>query len=542
MSKGIGFGRLILISTIAVFGTAAALAKDKPSKNIYPLDEPAPMTTGYSPEAFEKTLAHVKEIAKRDVAQATLDNRDESVVLSEQYRNIRNSLIGGDIFEGGKKKKTSPGATNSQHIVDLLADLEKGFKAGKYTSPDARVLAAQLLMLKPYQGFVYRARNIFDTSEGKARAAHAAAITMLRIAAAGVDTYFPTDQWKAGFDYTIEPFYVQQNRNCDTTKGWSSSCDIHNGETLQVWMRRELLPQLEQLGKVLHEVRFEKPVYWDNQILYGTANFTSSRDRLLRLGEPERYLMMSAVQAAISSVYGMSAFSFDGFFESIDDISKVYGFQQVFNSDGATARERFGAITKHDNLFKFKKNDPMAKKYMNNSYAYLKTSLQNAHFAWKLLEGRENNKDMQDNLIDPRAVAPFARILNTGFSNAFGIAGLDKASGKEVADGEVVSAVVNGEKVIVHLKEFYNNPPDSLQDFMPNNFEGGSRKKSKPIKGTNVEYRNYDYGRPAQWQYGVYSKYFEGVQGPNDVKRIARVLSQSWGGFLLGVPIGMVMF
>ena len=43
------------------------------------------------------------------------------------------------------------------------------------------------------------------------------------------------------------------------------------------------------------------------------------------------------------------------------------------------------------------------------------------------------------------------------------------------------------------------------------------------------------------WDLPTYRKYFDGVHTQEDIKRIARVLSQSWGGFLLGLPMNLIM-
>ena len=529
------FGRTLLFSVLGISIASHAWAKKNEAVHeSFRLEAPTHDGIEYSTEEFKEMLSKAKENSKRRVAN--VDSIDEATALSEQFRNIRNSVIGGSVVRGGQRT-TVRGAESAEDVQKLLTDLEGNFK--NLTDPDAKLLAAQLLMMKPYRGIIARANQIFETGSGKARLAHATAVTMLRAAAVGVEVYLPTEQWRAAFDYSVHPFYAKENANCQSK--WSSQCDIKDGQTFQAWIRKEVIPSLDLLEKTLRGMKFDRPVYFDNQIFFGKANFTSNKDRFLRLGEAERLVMLSSVQAALSSALAMQAYSLDGFFKSFDQVATVYGFEATFSASKATSEGRFGAIRKFPKLFALKKDEENAKKYLEVSYKYLKSSLNNAFFAWKSLDGRENDTNLQQNLIDPRLVAPFSRVIGTGFQNAFGIVGMTE-DGRETGAGDVMSAVVNGEKVTVNLKKFFDDPPNSLQDFMPTAFKGGEEFLTKNVDGKAVKYRNYFKGRPAEWNYAVYGKYFSGVNNAADVERTARVLSQSWGGFILGGPMAAVMF
>lgn len=525
-----------------LFGGPSVFAK--PVQDI-PMEEPIPFESAYTQEQFEAFTKKVKLASKRSVAQT--DSIDENTALSKQYMNIRNSIIGGPIYDikTGSKSKTAPGIKTPEDVQTLLEDLNTKFKAGAFTEPDAKLLAAQLLMARPFRGFISRSRNIFETPSGNARMAHTTAVTTLRAMAAGLDTYVPNDdQWKAGFLYSVQPFFTPWDDSksdiCRTDAKWNETCSISNGTRFQAWLRKEVLPRVMDLNNVLASLDLSsKPIYVDNKIFFGKADFASSKDRFLRLGEAERLLLLSGTQAMLSSLYGIQAFKLDGLFESMDTVAKVYGFQTVFRTDYATAKDRFAAIRQHTNLFKFKENmRPVALTYLNQSYESLKTSMQNAHLAWRYLDSRESDRGQRDNLIDPRLVAPFQRILSTGFSNAMGIVGIN-SNYQEVAQGEVVSALYNGEVVKVNLKQFFVNPPSSLQDFMPTEFEGGNTMI--PVAKYNDQYRNYWRGNPKAWNYQVYSRYFPEATSADGVKRTARVMAQSWGGFILGLPLALVV-
>lgn len=535
-----GMRRLLIFAFVGIGGATVGSAAEP--KLTYPLEPLEFVAPEFDPKDFKAQVKEMQEYAKRKIAQS--DTFDETKALSEQYRNVRSQLIGGPIFSGGKKTKDVPGVKTPENIVDLLKDLQPRYDRGEFTSPDARVLVAQIQMLRPFMGFVFRAKQIFETSSGDARFAHAFAVTVLRTAASGIDIYLPNEEWKAGFDFSVQPPYAEQDKKCENAianiDNWSNRCDIKDGETLKLWVRREFLPQLGVLHKALSEVKFNQAVYWDNQMFYKGANFVSHKDRYLRLGEVERLAMLAVVQGSFSALIGMGAYDLTGFFESFDTIAKVYGFQVDFDATNATSADRFLGIKKrHPRLFRFRSEDPESKKYMLSSYNWLKMSLRTSYSAWQGLNEIKADSTAQRNLIDPRLAAPFARLINTGFQNLFAVAGIGN-NFAEVEKGEVLSAVVNGEKVTVLLKKFFTEP-DNLQKFFPLTFDQGGEDSVKQVDGKPVEYRNYRRGKPISWDYKFYGRYFEGVDSNAKVEQTARVLSQSWGGFVLGLPIAGMM-
>lgn len=539
-----------------------------------PSDIPMPET---SSKKFKEAVKRARKMAKRKVASQPKEDVPEEKATSELFRNIRNSFIGGEVQLQGKegdKVVERPGAKSAEDIHELLTQIQKNLKSGVYKDDQkALFLANQLSLAIPFRGFVFRARDIFDTRDGDAKAAHAFAVTMLRTIASGIITYLPTDQWPAMFQYSVEPFYVpktsgwrdkpsQEDRKSCLEK-WRSDCDIYDGATFQAWLVKEVMPVVSDARTRMYSMDFEKePVYWDNQILYGAANFTSSRDRFLKLGEAERYAMLSAYDVTLSSILGINAFRLDGFFEAFDSVAKEYGYSAAFNTFNATSMKRFNVVRKkHKNLFKFKgdtaKQRTESLVYLKSSYAYLKVAMQNAYVSWQILDNGEHDNGLQQNLFDPRAVAPFSRIIGTGMQNSFAILGTNMDL-ETVSNPEVVSAVVNGEKVSINLAKFFEEPPNSLQDFMPLRGEGrvaGARgpgalpqKKADRkgflyvnIDGKKVEYRDYFRGSPTHWNYSVYDKYFPGTKTSDGVRQLNRVLSQSWGTFFLGIPLSFVV-
>jgi len=544
-------GLFCVVSTVGLFASSLSYAAKLEEKEIA-LDAPPAFTHSYTAEQFEETLKNLKELAKRKPAETQLDHIDEKTALTAQYRHIR------DLFLAAKEADSDDPKKRPGTLIGLLETLDQEVKEGKFTEPDAQLLAAQLLLLKPMRGFVYRARNIFEANGRDNKFSHAAAVTLLRTTAQGIEVYLPTDQWRAGFRFAVEPYYVGDNvaaqKTCETN--WTDTCDVSNGPRFQAWLQAEVLPRLNHLEDVLSSFSLKdnnKYVYADNQILYGLGNYTSDRDRLLRFGEGERLGMLAATEATISTIYGGNAFTLRHYFDAWDKVAINYGFTAAFSASRSTSETRYNAIrNNYPELFTLKGKDnrdaraATIKNFLTPAYESLKTSLQNAYLGWAYIDARGNVPDQFDNFIDPRAVVPFHRLFDTGFNNAFGAVGIDKDK-KEVASGKVWSAMVRNEKVVVNLKAFYTDPPNSLQEFMPlpsekGGFEGGEEMLNKTVNGVVVKYRNYYKGRPIAWDYKKFTKYFPEVNSSKDVERTSRVLAQSWGGFVLGLPMSFVMF
>jgi hypothetical protein len=118
---------------------------------------------------------------------------------------------------------------------------------------------------------------------------------------------------------------------------------------------------------------------------------------------------------------------------------------------------------------------------------------------------------------------------------------------------------MQGEGVTVDISKFYNSPPDDLTIFFPtpDGFdntkpwnvntdvivgETGIRGKIASRLGRGRDFHDYRSGMPNAWNTGAFTTYFQAVSGPSDVRRLARITAQSWGGWLIGVPIGAMMY
>ncbi len=131
-----------------------------------------------------------------------------------------------------------------------------------------------------------------------------------------------------------------------------------------------------------------------------------------------------------------------------------------------------------------------------------------------------------------------------------------------------VSSATSGKKVKANVLKMYISPVDDLRLFMPgakrvggvmqfqesafvnsypsdsaNSCSSGDNNKTcrRSIAGETVEFRNYHRGAAKSWSIPVYQTYFPDVSSNDDLKLANRVLSQTWGGWVLGGPLAGFM-
>jgi hypothetical protein len=486
---------------LTVFATASAATAAK--KTTYaPLPEPLPgsfMSEAQYQAAQKEAKADTKT---RQIAEA--DKVNDAYALSDEMKNLRSQIIGGSHWKNNEVEKGGElaGIQKAEDLTRLIADLDKNYS--KLTQTDAKFVAAQLIALKPFRSIIYRCRRLIDS----AKISKSVIITMIRGAAVGTDIFFPTEQWQAGFSYLTEP---SANMGADI----NTEIDFHN------YMTKELYPSLYTLIERVNGMKFSKPVYFDNKMLYSQANFVSDDDRYAILTETERQLYLSGLLFNMSGLMSASSYSWEGLFQAADSIARIYGFDSIsFDIEGATAKDRFTRVKRYPQLFTLRQGGAG---WMKSSYKWFIEGVRTAKLAWLRLKDDQNNNRGVNNLIDPRGLMPFVRQIDESVNNIENL----------IQDKEVVSAVVNGEAVDVRFSQFFLNPPKDLKAFMPTEFN----KESNYKKNAYGTYRNYRAGSPVGWNLEAYRRYFPDVKSNEDIKRAARILGQSWGGALVGAPL-----
>lgn len=498
----------IIIGTFLVsLGLLSVPALSKPSK--VPPAPPAPeLVPLISNQQYKEMMSQARK--GRQVANET-DTFDYSKAYSDDAKNLQSRINGGPIWKDGKETaERRPGLNSPADITVFINELEKEYKNLK---PDAQFVAAFWIAMKPWKGFFNRIRPLIE----RHNLSQSLAVTFLRASFAGINVFLPdTPSWDAGFNYLAMPSKDMEP-------------DIEDEEVLYKFAHEKILPALDAFNDRLAKLNFTNPIYFDNQLLVRSANFFSTRDRHIRLGEAERQAVLAGGLFAYSNLSGSIAYSWDGFFRALDHLGKVYGFTSELSDGSMTAKRRFKEIEKSSSLLFTLR--PGGKDWTQNiSRPRFEEGLKAARTSWVWLKNNGGNNEATRNIFDPRAFIPFTRIIDTSFEN---IDSLWENTG-------VVSAVVNGETLDIDFQKLFREPPSDLKAFFPNDFHGGKNIETDSITGK--KYRNFNFGNPNGWNHTVYKKYFPSVENNDGVKRTARILNQAWGGWMLGIPItGMMM-
>ena len=464
--------------------------------------------------------AKMKWAKNRKPAQSENDNVNYPTAFSDSFKNLSAKIMGGRPWKDNKEMSSAPafpGIHSAYDMDKLLVELEQGYNG---MGPDAKFVGAQLLALKPWRGFVYRVRPLF---ENNSQFTHAYVITLMRMLMAGTNTYLPTKEWKAAFDYITQP-YPGADKQLITTEA-----------ELYDFVKGPVLDTMKTLAVRMENLNFTTPVYFDNKLFYSEANFASNSDRYTRLGEAERQAYLSGVLMGLAGVNYSIAYNWKGLMKTIDNFVVVYGINSSINVDRMTAERRTGALKSESQLFTLRKDKngnqlPENKEHTQLAKKYYVEGVRNAKLAWAQLKKDSNNVAAQANLFDPRAYVPFTRVIDATFTNVENLTN----------DRGIASAMVTGEVVNINFNKFFDDPPEDMKAFLPTNFKPSSPKElTEPVSG--LKYRNYDAGNPDGWNIRVYNKYFPSINNNADVRSTARILSQSWGGWVIGFPFSAVV-
>jgi hypothetical protein len=486
---------------------------------------------------YNKFINEIKK-SPRSTAAAITDVPAIEKNFEKDFLVIREELIGNGI-------KGDPNQNGITTVEQLDKIINKYSDVNTYNglSNQAKFVALQLRSLKPFKSFIFRAKRYI----GGISATRTMIVTALRTQIAGIQTFFPVlgnssvNHWEVVFNY------ITQN-----TPDMGS--EILTDEHLYIFYTQlaydynKIVIDLEKLV-----VADFKPIWWDNKLYMSFASFASEKDRYVLLDKPELYSLYSAAQLNLSTLLSTTAYSFEGLRSSIKSIGELFGvdsisdgMKAIFDGKGAqgmSSHSRIKVLNKHPNLFTLM---PDGKKRMEYAYACLKASVRAARVSFeetkKLPEGRQN-------LFDPRVANAFNRIGGTSFSNV-----------DQLVDEKepVTSAMINGERVKVSLKNFYMNPPEKLSDLYPTKWDLTSEGKLVEAPGyDDKRLRNYKYGMATEWKLEPYKKLFPDIQGytdtnrtknmkdylrTKDVPKYARILSQTWGSAIFAIPLGAAIF
>ncbi|MBS1964148.1 MAG: hypothetical protein JST04_18190 [Bdellovibrionales bacterium] len=492
-----------------------------------------------SAEEYQAAIAAAEERGGRKVA--TTESRNETTNFSDSFIALRKRVFA---------------AKTPEDLHSILRDLDNDAFYNTL-GDDAKFAAAQMAPLIAFNGFFNRAIDWIEPTP----ITRLGAVATLRAVGAGVMTYLPTDQWKAGMKYLTVP-------NTGTGKPITNELEFHD------FLNNEVRPKLGKARDRLHALNFaNKTVYFDAKIFYADADFFSDQDRFIRMGEAERHAALSNVHYALSSLCSLNAYNLNGLFSAIDTLSKKFGYGSAFryNPEVTTDRVRFDVLRAQNNrtgLFDLREG---GQGWMNSAYADLKWAVAEASYSWAELRRRQNDESTFGNLLDPRGTTPIARMMTTGLHNLSYVTTVDKTYSNTAKDGSkvdgVTSAVVSNESAKIDLASFYHSAPKSLVDLFPlkDGFDTAPYNRTMTVEivdkdGKSVlnakgektwskpkPYHDFTAGRAIKWDVKKYETLFPELKGLSEkdaqkrIPQIARVLSQSWGGWLVGMPMASLI-
>ncbi len=461
-----------------------------------------------------------------------VDRLDYVAVFEDDTKNLISEIIGGDIYLKRKKIGTTKGATSNGRLYNIINKYNRDSEYDKL-SPQAKWVAAQIAALKPMRGIVARLKPLVEDAD--APMIHSLVVTGIRGVNAGINAFNFDSKWDVGFDFLTKPF-TSLDKEKDLI---SNETDLYN------FVKDEVLPNLRILSGRLRAliyagktpIEFE-PFYFDNKLLYKSMNVVHENDRFVLIDRAEVHAALSATYYAISSLEYSLGYSWTGLLKTMNNVAKAYGLYNnklTANPDKMTAKERIERIRKEKNLFRLNKN---GKEYTEAAWAYFREASRQARLSWIYIDGYEGTSGERYPLLDPRAIAPFARVIDTSFDNIEELIDIEDSEDHMT----VRSSMIQGETIKVKTKALFFDPPTSLRDFLPTSFHGGQKETEFKVVGGKIKARNYQYGNPKGWNTKVYNKYFPDINTDEDIPRAARILSQTWGTSVMGMALYPMLF
>tara|TARA_R110002072_G_scaffold276051_1_gene437322 strand:+ start:50107 stop:51609 length:1503 start_codon:yes stop_codon:yes gene_type:complete len=454
----------------------------------------------------------VKKARKRRVGRSFASNNVDLSHMSKEYKEMRDKVIG---------------AKSADELHQMILNVEK--KMDAYPA-DAKFLASMLVTLKPFRGIVYRMIPLVE----KPRITHSFLRNQVKTMASNMRVYLPTEHWEAGFAYITQPY----SDNGEVVKQFTHPKLFSKDKTsgvikFQEYVATDIYPAITDSAKIVEEIEFEKPIIWDNKIVFGPESFQDEilENRYRYMQEGERRLALSSLHMGLHYITYFNSYNIEGSLKLSKDIGKLYGVDGFFG--GANSREGAPSykVSKQVNKYKdlYTIND-MGQTYMELSFKHLQEGVRQLRLAREELRNEAPNRLF---------------VLNTGRLDPWDenfektMANIECAIEDVDGDSKVCSvrSAITGETVKVDLRKFYYNPPTDMKDLMPIAWD--TEKTKIKNKKLGVSYPNYFWGLPTKWNAKAYSNYFPEAGANSDMRKYVRVMRQSWGGEMFGAPLAM---
>lgn len=391
-----------------------------------------------------------------------------------------------------------------------LAELEANYEK---LDDDAKFFAAQMIMMKPLRGVVWRLRPLFEQKSGLFKsfsgnpATHSSAVTILRFVNHATSISVPTAQADALFDFVVSP-----------NKDMRLAQQFKTVGQFQLFLAKEILPATLKASKRVSAL-FNKskniPFVWDNKIMYGPGSFRDGIRRYVGFNEPEIALTNAAMLRAAQGIAIFCAYNQDELINVAGRLAKLYGIDG-YSSEvlGVTSAERAKILNSFRSKGFLSLRTP---KFMSVAYDLLKLSTSFVANAADLLQAQPASSAVLVNpLFFKSDVQP--RL-------ATGVASLQSTVSKRTP----VRNLLTGETVELDVPAFYANPPKSLLDLLPTAWVNSQSREItvKNTAGENLSYRDYNEGRPTGWNVQAWKTLFPSLKSGANVDDAFRIVQYS---------------
>lgn len=453
-----------------------------------------------SAAATQAAIGITEVAVKSDKARRPASALDESQ-MSPELRALRDKWL----------KVSQPG-----QIDALLEEYNKN-----YTSLplDVKYTLAQVDTLRPFRGILWRITPLVNGSTS----AHSLLLTLGRSVISSVHVFRPEPHWQVLTDYLAQPF----------ARGDAEIAQIHNEAEFQNYLSKEVFPILAESQSRLDNLKLDKPMVWDNQFIVGAKQFTNPADRFVSIGEVERLSSVATLASSLAQIYVINSYSLNHSIEILNRTQFMYGFDGIFSGKvhGATLAQRL-KIVRDPRYSSYLTLLPWGPDYMAKAFAYTRHSVSRSVAAWDLAKQRPAS---ESDLINT------GWIVGSTYSND-----LRAQTAKAVIHGPTAIHSLTGEVVTVDLPAFYKNPPKDLKAFLPTRTDDSKSTKTVELtfssgKKKVVSYRNFEEGRALGWDLAVFQPYFPELKGEDAIPRAARILSESYGSYLVLNPLSSVL-
>ncbi|MEQ1877574.1 MAG: hypothetical protein ABL958_13095 [Bdellovibrionia bacterium] len=511
----------------------------------------------WTAEQHEAELKEIRNRAKRSISSSDGADLESEIVKHPKYKAFRDEILaiqnaaGFDAFIK-KTEADLQGIDTAYATNKSVANQEVAYQ----------FFAAQLVPIACMRGITFRVIPLAE----KSKLIQSRLVTMMLSTATNLDIYAPTKQWTAAFDYFTQPY--------------DGIIMFNEGVDLQDHLALNCAPMLVKSIERIKRLNFSNPIVFDRKMFYGDRSFNpkdqngaqkmvtdypagktafpDGLDRYKRLGEGEQHFSLAMKYQALSFVHFFRAYRVKDLFRAATTLGFLYGIDRglpgISDINGVTMQEKRNALFKFPTLYT---SYPDAATWTKKSLDMLSLSVDQLEAAWVHLQKQPDNETF---------------VLNPGFfRGSVRNIGKNVAYWKAMVKGEAeLSSRFTGEVVRVNLPSFYNYPPADLKKFLPYDYRDENDKDAngkqitrtdpipagmkifevvhgKPGTAPQIKqtakretFRNYRFGEPERWDGSVWQQILPGLTSPEDVGRRVRVISQSWGGNLIQLPLGVV--